>query len=47
LSSRRVHSRSRIARRSYRRPPETTYRLSMRYLSLSKTAVCSPTRPTW
>ena len=31
-----------IARRSYWRPPETTYRRSIRYLSLSKTAVCSP-----
>jgi hypothetical protein len=28
------------------RQPETTYRRSMRYLTLSETAVCSPTDPT-
>jgi putative ABC transport system substrate-binding protein len=46
LVSCRVYSRARIARRSYWRQPKTTYRRSMRYLSLSKTAVCSPTDPT-
>jgi putative tryptophan/tyrosine transport system substrate-binding protein len=35
-----------IARRSYWRRPETTYRRSMVHLSLPKTAVCSPTDPT-
>jgi putative ABC transport system substrate-binding protein len=29
------------------RRPETTYRRSIRYLSLSETAVCSPTDSTW
>jgi putative ABC transport system substrate-binding protein len=37
---------SRIVRRSYRRRPETTYRRSMRHLSLPETTVCSPTGPT-
>jgi hypothetical protein len=32
---------------SYRRRPETTYRRSIRYLTTSETAVCSPTDPTW
>ena len=35
------------ARRSYWRRPETTYRWSMGNLTLPKTAVCSPTDPTW
>jgi putative ABC transport system substrate-binding protein len=30
-----------------RRPPETTYRRSMRYRRLPETAVCSPTESTW
>ena len=34
------------ARRSYRRQPETTYRQSMRCLTLSETAACSPTEST-
>jgi len=42
-----VDSCSRIARRSYRRRPETTYRRSMGYLSSPETAVCSPTETTW
>src|SRR6516225_2254183 len=37
LSSCRIYSRPCIARRSYRRPPETTYRRSMRYLNLPET----------
>ena len=41
MSSCRMYSRSCIARQSYRRPPETRYRRSIRYLSLSETAVCS------
>jgi ABC transporter substrate binding protein len=43
LSSWRRHSRSRVAHRSYWRQPETTYRRSIRYLTLPKTAACSPT----
>ena len=39
-------SRQRIARRSYRRRPETTYRRFITYLTLPETAVCSPTDPT-
>jgi putative ABC transport system substrate-binding protein len=35
-----------IARRSYRRRPETMYRRSIRHLSLPETAACSPTDPT-
>ena len=46
LSSCRMYSWSRIARRSYRRRPETTYRQSFTYLPLSETAACSPTEPT-
>jgi putative ABC transport system substrate-binding protein len=46
LSSCRMHSRKRIARRSYWRRPETRYRRSMEYLTLPKTAVCSPTELT-
>jgi putative ABC transport system substrate-binding protein len=46
LSSVGTHSWSRIARRSYRRPPETTYRRSITHLSLPETAACSPTDPT-
>jgi putative ABC transport system substrate-binding protein len=46
FSSLGTHSRSRIARRSYRRRPGTTYRRSMGNLSLSVTAVCSTTDPT-
>ena len=42
----RMYSRSRIARRSYWRRPETTYRRSIRTLSMPETAVCSPTNPT-
>ena len=41
----RLHS-ARIARRSYWRRPETTYRRSITHLTLSETAVCSPTDPT-
>jgi hypothetical protein len=36
-----------IARRSYRRQPETTYRRSMGPLSLSEKAACSTTELTW
>jgi ABC-type uncharacterized transport system substrate-binding protein len=46
LSSSRKHSRSCIARRSYRRRPETTYRRSIRILTLPETAACSPMEPT-
>jgi putative tryptophan/tyrosine transport system substrate-binding protein len=46
LSSCRTHSRPRIARRSYRRRPETTYRRSMDSLTLPETAVCSHTDST-
>jgi putative ABC transport system substrate-binding protein len=35
-----------IARRSYRRRPETRYRRSIRYLSLPEMAACSPTEST-
>ena len=35
-----------IARRSYWRRPETTYRRSIRNLSMPGTAACSPTDPT-
>jgi hypothetical protein len=35
-----------IARRSYRRQPETTYPRSITYLPLPETAVCSPTELT-
>jgi hypothetical protein len=45
LSSCRMYSRSRVARRSYWRRPETTYRRSITYLSLSETAGYSPTDP--
>ena len=45
LSSYRMYSRSRIARRSYWRRPETTYRRSIRCLPLLETAACSPTDP--
>jgi len=45
LSSCRIYSRPCIARRSYWRRPETTFRRSMGALSLSETAVCSPTDP--
>ena len=41
LSSCRMHSCSRIARRSSRRRPETTYRRSIRNLPLPEPAVCS------
>jgi ABC transporter substrate binding protein len=43
LSLYRMYLRSRIARRSYWRRPETTYRQSIRYLILPETAACSPT----
>jgi putative ABC transport system substrate-binding protein len=46
LSSCRVKPRPHIADRSYRRRPETTYRRSIRNLTLLETAVCSPTDPT-
>jgi putative tryptophan/tyrosine transport system substrate-binding protein len=46
LSSCRMHGRARIARQSYRRRPETTYRRSIGYLPSLETAVCSPTEPT-
>jgi len=46
LSSIQMHGCKCIARRSYRRRPETTYRRSMGYLNLSETVVCSPTDPT-
>jgi hypothetical protein len=46
LSSCRIYSTSSIACRSYRRPPETTYRRSLRCLTLPETAVCSPTGST-
>ena len=36
-----------IVRRSYWRRPETTYRRSIRSLSLPETAVCFPTDPAW
>jgi integrase len=42
-----AHIRSRIACRSYWRPPETTCRRSITYLPLLVTAVCCPTDPTW
>ena len=38
-----MYSRSRIARRSYRWPPEALYRRSIGNLRLLETAVCSPT----
>jgi len=47
LSSRQMHSCSRIAHRLYRQRPETTYRRSIRYHSFPGTAGCSPTDPTW
>jgi putative ABC transport system substrate-binding protein len=47
LSSRRMHSRPCIARRSYRRRPETTYQRSIGHLALPEMAVCSPTESTW
>jgi putative ABC transport system substrate-binding protein len=37
---------ARIARKSYRRRPETTYRRSLGHPALPERAVCSPTRPT-
>ena len=37
----RMHSRLCIARRSYRRRPETAYRRSIRYLTLPERAACS------
>ena len=40
------HSRRRIARRSYSRRPETTYRRSMGSPTLSETVVCSPMEST-
>ena len=43
LSSSRIYSRSRIARRSYWRRHETTYRRSICDLILPETAGCSPT----
>jgi putative ABC transport system substrate-binding protein len=46
LSSCRIYSRSHIARRSYRRPPETTYRRSIGCLTSPEKAACSPTDPT-
>jgi putative tryptophan/tyrosine transport system substrate-binding protein len=39
----RIHSRSCIACRSYQRPPETTYRRSIRDLTMPEMAVCSLT----
>ena len=45
MSSRRVDSWSRIACPYWRRPA-TTYRRSIRYLSLPVTVVCFPTDPT-
>jgi ABC transporter substrate binding protein len=39
-------ARSGIARRSYRRRPDITYRRYMGCLTLSETAACSPTEPT-
>jgi putative ABC transport system substrate-binding protein len=41
-----TYSRWRIARRSYRRRPETTCRRSIGYLHLPETAACSPTART-
>jgi putative ABC transport system substrate-binding protein len=41
-----IYSCSRIARRSYRRRPDTTYRRSIRNLTLPETAACSPTTST-
>jgi putative tryptophan/tyrosine transport system substrate-binding protein len=46
LSSDRMRSRMCIARRSYRRRPETTYQRSTGHLSLSETAACFPTGST-
>jgi putative ABC transport system substrate-binding protein len=46
LSSCRMLLRRRIACRSYRRRPETTYRRSIGHLSLPETAACSPTEST-
>jgi putative ABC transport system substrate-binding protein len=46
LSSCRVHSSPHIARRSYRRRPETKYRRSMGSLSIPNSAVCSLTEST-
>jgi putative ABC transport system substrate-binding protein len=46
LLSWRMDSRPHIARRSYRPRPETTYRRSIRYLTLPERAVCSPTMST-
>ena len=46
LSSRRMHSWSRIARRSYWRRRETTYQRFIGCLTMPETAVCSPTDPT-
>jgi putative ABC transport system substrate-binding protein len=46
LSSCRMHGCERIARRSYWRRPETTYRRSTRNLTIPETAVCSPTELT-
>ena len=47
LSSCRIHSRTCIVRRSYRRRPETTYQRSIRFLSLPEMAACFPTESTW
>jgi putative ABC transport system substrate-binding protein len=46
LSPCRMYSWPRIARRSYRRRPETTYRRSLTNLTLSEKAACSPTETT-
>jgi hypothetical protein len=46
LSSCRMDSRFCIARRSYRRRSETTYRRSIRNLSSPETAACSPMEST-
>jgi putative ABC transport system substrate-binding protein len=46
LSLCRMYSRSFIARRSYRRRPETTYRRSISHLALPETAVCFPMEST-
>jgi putative ABC transport system substrate-binding protein len=46
LSSCRIHSCTRIARRSYRRRPETMYRRFITYLRLQETAVCFLTEST-
>ena len=46
LSSCRIYSRPRAARLSFWRRPETTYRRSIRYLTMQETGVWSPTDPT-